>query len=113
MIDQDLKVIPELVVDVVYRTGTTTNGVHSSKFGAVVPIVIYDHDWQFHVLAQVWDDVADERKWTYSLWFVDGDGATRVRDFPAHEWGTGNIPYVASALAVEEWHKSLSDGNGQ
>ena len=113
MIDQDLKAIPELIVDVVYRTGTETGGVHSSKFGAVAPIVIYDHDWQFHVLAQVWDDYDDDPKWAYSLWFVDASGATRVRDFPEHEWGTGNIPYVASAIIVEEYRKSLLNDRQQ
>ena len=113
MIDQTLKAIPELVVDAVYRTGKEVDGIYFSKFGGVVPIVVYDHDWQFHVLVRVWDDYDDNPKWAYSLWFVDSDGATKVRDFPEHEWGTGNIPYVASALVVEEWHKSLSDGNGQ
>lgn len=107
MTPQDLKAIPELVKDAVCRTGTAVDGIYHSKFGGVVPIVTYDHDWNFHVLVQVWDDYDDEPKWSFSLWFVDSDGATKVRDFPEHEWGTGNIPYVASAIIVEEYRKSL------
>lgn len=113
MTSQDLKAIPDLVKDAVYQTGTTTDGVYSSKFGGVAPIVIYDHDWEFHVLVQVWDNFTDEPKWSFSLWFVDSDGATKVRDFPEHEWGTGNIPYVASALIVEEYRKSLLNESQQ
>lgn len=113
MTPQDLKAIPELVKDAVCRTGTTVDGIYHSKFGGVVPIVIYDHDWNFHVLVQVWDDYDDEPKWSFSLWFVDSDGATKVRDFPEHEWGTGNIPYVASAIIVEEYRKSLLNDRQQ
>ena len=113
MTPQDLKAIPELVKDAVYRTGREVDGIYHSKFGGVVPIVIYDHDWNFHVLVQVWDDYDDEPKWSFSLWFVDGDGATNVRDFPEHEWGTGNIPYVASAIIVEEYRKSLLNDRQQ
>jgi len=109
MMEQDLRTTPELVIDAL-RHG----GEHESKFCSVVPLVVYDHDWQYHILIQEWDCFADERKWTYSLWFIDyeaHDEAIKVRDFPDHEHG--DVPYVASALAVEEWSKSLQERKGQ
>ena len=103
MTEQDLKAIPELVFDAVCPSRHPNTDIYSSNFGGVAPLVIYDHDWEVHILVQEWDNFAYEQKWVFSLWFVNGDGATKVRDFPDHKWEEANIPYVASALIVEEW----------
>ncbi len=114
MSQENLKAIPELVYDAVLGSPQME---YRSDFGGVAPLVIYDHDWEFHVLVQEWNNFDDEPKWTFSLWFIgsddDGKGviATKVRDFPDHDWRTGNIPYVASALIVEERRKKLRSGS--
>ena len=115
MSQERLKAIPELVHDAVL--GSPRMNSHQSDFGEVVPLVIYDHDWEFHILVQEWSNFDDEPKWTFSLWFIgsddDGKGviATKIRDFPDHDWRTGNIPYIASALIVEERRRRLRSGS--
>ena len=116
MSQERLKAIPELVHDAVL--GSQKLNIYESEFGGVVPLVIYDHDWQFHILVQEWNNFDDRPKWTFSLWFIGSDNetskwetATKVRNFPDHQWDDGNIPYVASALIVEEWRRNLQAGS--
>lgn len=80
---------------------------YETDLWAVALIALFDHDYEAHVLVQRWDrDSATptaERRWTYGLYYVDGDGARLVRDYPLARYG--QPPLIDVAARVAHWLK--------
>lgn len=88
----------ELVSEIRIRGGS-----QESCLAAIEVIAVFDHDYACHVLVQEWEHFADEPQWEYSLWLIDGNGATRVHRFSA-PWP--KAPLVAAAQLADHWRQN-------
>jgi hypothetical protein len=75
-----------------------------SDKAAVCVLIVFDHDWEQHLLVQQWDHTAPdrERRWVYALWYIpSGDAPVLVRTYP--DVPHGDIPYMSAASIVDCW----------
>ncbi len=83
----------------VFRPGQTDL---ESQVAAVCVLAVFDHDFEWHLLVQVWDKMVprSERRWRYALYFCADGEVSLVCDFPdvAH----GDVPFVEAATVVSD-----------
>jgi hypothetical protein len=69
-------------------------------------LVMFDHDWEQHLLVQQWDHTAPagERRWMYALWYIGSGGApVLVRTY--RDVRHGDVPYLSAAALVGCWRR--------
>lgn len=72
--------------------------------------VMFDHDFEYHLLFQQWDHNNPDAGWTYCLWFVGyHTDASLIKRWDSKDDG---VPFLEAAKIVQEWitmHTELED----
>jgi hypothetical protein len=90
------------IAELVARSHTAVWGAENA-LAAVEVIAVFDHDFQAHVLVQEWDHTAATPRWSYRLWFRDGDTIVPVHGFDDAVWP--NPPLVDAATIASDWRQ--------
>lgn len=90
------------MAELVAASRTAVSGAENAQ-GAVEVLAVFDHDFHAHVLVQEWDHTADNPRWTYRLWFLDGELVMPVHCFDDAVWP--EPPLVDAARIADEWRR--------